>query len=191
MNIVQIVDKLKEKGVKFSEGLKEKEVVEIEELYKIKFPPDLKEFLMYALPISDEFINWNDKSKGNINKITDRLQWPLEGIIFDIEHNEFWLNDWGKKPSTFKDSVDIATFHYNKAPKLIPICSHRYIPSTPYEYGNPIMSVYQTDIIYYGENLLSYLLVEFKIKKYDDIDFENIKKIPFWSNIIDLWVDEE
>lgn len=58
------------------------------------------------------------------------------------------------------------------------------MPSFPFEYGNPIMSVHQTDIIYYGENLLSYLLVEFGLKEHEDIDFENIKYIPFWSDII-------
>lgn len=40
--------------------------------------------------------------------------------------------------------------------------------------------------IAYGENLISYLMVEFHLKKYDEIDFENIKHIPFWSEIIEL-----
>ena len=98
---------------------------------------------------------------------------------------------WGEKPSDIKEAVNLATIYFNKAPKLIPIYYHRYIPSSPFAYGNPIMSVHQTDIIYYGENLLSYLLVEFGIKKRKDIDFEKIKKIPFWSDIIDSWDKEE
>jgi hypothetical protein len=191
MNPVQIVNKLKEKGVVFSTGLKEEEIIEIEKLYNIQFPPDLKEFLMFALPITNGFVNWKDKSKENIASIIDRINWPLEGIIFEIEHNVFWLKAWGEKPTSFKGAVDVATIHYNKAPKLIPICSHRYISSTPLEKGNPIMSVHQTDIIYYGENLYSYLLVEFGFKKYNDINFKKIKSIPFWSDIINLWDSEE
>src|SRR4051794_18141778 len=128
MDSAQIVKKLNEKGVEFISGLKEEEIYEIEELYNLKFPPDLKELLMFALPISDGFVNWSDKSKKNIKSITDRLNLPLDGIIFDIEHNEFWMNDWGKKPSSLKDAVNIATMYYCKAPKLIPIFSHRYIP---------------------------------------------------------------
>lgn len=184
MDSAQIVNKLNEKGVEFKTGLKEEEIDEIEKLYNIQFPPDLKELLMFALPISDGFVNWVDKSKENIKSITDRLNLPLEGIIFDIENNEFWMKDWGKKPSTLKDAVNIATMHYCKAPKLIPIYFHRYIPSIPFEKGNPIMSVHQTDIIYYGENLFSYFLVEFGFKKHKDIDSEKIKIIPFWSDII-------
>ncbi|MDQ0201952.1 SMI1/KNR4 family protein [Neobacillus ginsengisoli] len=191
MDSVQIVNKLTEKGVKFTTGLTHKEIDEIEVLYNIQFPPDLKEFLTFALPISDGFVNWIDKSKENIESITDRLNWPLEGIVFDIEHNEFWMKDWGKKPSSLKDAVNIATMYYNKAPKLIPLYSHRYIPSTPFEKGNPIMSVHQSDIIYYGENLFSYFLVEFNFKDYDHIDFENIKRISFWGDIINLWDDGE
>jgi hypothetical protein len=191
MNSIQIVNKLKEKGVVFANGLNEEEINEIEELYNIQFPPDLKEFLMFALPISNGFVNWKDKSKENIAKINDRLNWTLEGIIFDIEQNGFWMKEWGEKPSSLKDAMEVATMYYNKAPKLIPICSHRYISSTPLEKGNPIMSVFQTDIIYYGENLYSYLLVEFGFKKYEDIVFKEIKSIPFWSDIINFWDSEE
>lgn len=191
MDSSHIVNTLKEKGVEFTTGLKEKEIDEIEKLYNIRFPPDLKEFIMFALPISDGFVNWIDTSKENVESITNRLNWPLEGIIFDIEHDEFWMNDWGEKPSTLIGAVNVATMHYNKAPKLIPIYFHRYIPSNPLEKGNPIMSVYQTDIIYYGEHLLSYFLVEFDFKEHKDIDFKNIKRIPFWSDIINQWDAEE
>lgn len=184
MDMEQTVKKLKEKGVVFTNGMMENEIIEIEELYNVKFPPDLKEFFKFALPISEGFLNWNDKSKININRINNRFLEPLEGIIFDIEHNEFWMQGWGEKPSDIREAVKLATMYFNNAPKLIPIWYHRYIPSTPSEYGNPIMSVHQTDIIYYGENLLSYLLVEFGFKKREDIDFDNIKEIPFWSEII-------
>ena len=53
---------------------------------------------------------------------------------------------------------------YKTKPKLIPIYSSRYIPESPKETGNPVFSVYQTDIIYYGFDLLSYFENEFKIK---------------------------
>ncbi|MNI63440.1 hypothetical protein D3C73_1188120 [compost metagenome] len=108
-------------------------------------------------------------------------------MLFDVKHNNFWIKEWGSKPDDFESAKNICTEHYLKAPKLIPIYSHRYIPQTPLEAGNPMMSVYQTDIIYYGENLNSYLLVEFNLKKYDEIIFESIKRIPFWSDIIEMW----
>lgn len=184
MDCPSIVTILKEQGVNFSVGLDKDEIVEIETIYNLRFPPDLKEFLMYALPISKGFINWRDKSKKNIKQINERLDFPLEGMIFDIENNGFWMDSWGLKPNSLKEAIEIATMNYYNAPKLIPIYSHRYIPSPPFESGNPIYSVYQTDIIFYGDNLTTYFMVEFNLKEQQDIDFDNIKEIPFWSEFI-------
>lgn len=185
MSFTNLIGSLKDKGVLFDKGLNINEITNIQEYYNIVFPPDLKEFLRTELPISEGFINWRDMSEGNIERVKDRLNWPLEGMIFDIENNNFWYEAWGKKPNNLSDAVSLCTFEMGKVPKLIPICSHRYIPSEPNESGNPIFSVYQTDIIYYGENLSSYLEVEFDIKKYEDIDFNSIKEIRFWVDLQD------
>ncbi|MDP4119049.1 MAG: SMI1/KNR4 family protein [Bacillota bacterium] len=183
MDIRKTVDSLKYKGISFESGLSLQEIDSVESLYDIKFPPDLKEFLCIALPITNNFVNWRDMSEGNIRSIKDRLIWPLEGMIFDIEHNEFWYSGWGIKPNDLKEAINVCKNEMTKVPKLIPIYSHRYIPSQPQEAGNPIFSVYQTDIIYYGEDLLSYLQIEFDIKKYSDIKFDSIKHIRFWSEL--------
>lgn len=183
MDVVSIIETLKGKGILFEKGLSLQEINKIEGLYEINFPPDLKEFLCIALPVSNKFINWRDMSEGNIRSIKDKLSWPLEGMIFDIENNEFWYSGWGSKPNDLEEAIEICKNEFKKIPKLIPIYSHRYIPSEPQEVGNPIFSVYQTDIIYYGEDLLAYLQIEFDIKKYEDMDFESIKDIRFWSDL--------
>ncbi|AOR25197.1 hypothetical protein BGI42_15735 (plasmid) [Clostridium taeniosporum] len=183
MNYIKIINALKNKGIIFEKGLSKQEFNMIENFYGVNFPPDLKEFLSLALPISNKFINWRDMSEDNIKKIQDKLEWPLEGIIFDIENNNFWYKNWGNKPDNFEEAIDICKKEMKKVPKLIPICSHRYIPSEPNESGNPIFSIYQTDIIYYGEDLLSYLQLEFNMKKYEDIDFDLIKEIKFWVDL--------
>lgn len=184
LDCAYIVKTLKDQGVKFSQGLKDDEIIDIETLYNFKFPPDLKEFLMYSLPVSKGFINWRDNGRKNIKQIYERLESPLEGIIFDIENNSFWIDNWGKKPELLNKSIEIATKEYYKAPKLIPIYFHRYIPAIPCESGNPVYSVHQTDIIFYGKNLENYFMVEFDIEKHEEIDYENIKEIPFWSNLV-------
>ncbi len=183
MSFIKIINLLKSKGVLFDKGLDEEEIKTIENLYKITFPPDLKEFLSTALPISNEFINWRDISKNNVKNIKNRLNWPLEGMIFDIENNNFWYEGWGKKPDNLEEAIKVCEDEMKKVPKLIPICSHRYISSEPHEVDNPVFSVYQTDIIYYGENLLSYLQLEFDMKKYEDMNFDSIKEIKFWDDL--------
>lgn len=45
-------------------------------------------------------------------------------------------------------------------PRLIPIYAHRFTPAAPSPSESPVFSVWQTDIIYYGANLLEYLTNE-------------------------------
>ncbi|WP_459195696.1 hypothetical protein [Wukongibacter baidiensis] len=181
----ELISKLKKEGIVFEKGLSNAEICRIEDMYGVKFPPDLSLFLNKAFPVSNSFVNWRDTSEENVKRIKSRLNWPLEGIIFDIENNSFWYEGWGKKPNDIDEAIGICKDKFEKVPRLIPICSHRYIPSEPHEEGNPIFSIYQTDIVYYGEDLISYLKVEFRLKKYEAIKLEKIKYIDFWSELQD------
>ena len=172
--------KLEEAGLVFESGLSEDEAGKAESFYDFMFPPDLKEFLMFALPVSHGFSNWRDLGNPEIKEAFD---WIYEGINFDIEHNAFWLDDWGNKPTDLRAAFSIAKKKIDAAPKLIPIYAHRYIPASPHERDNPVFSVYQTDIIYYGRNLWNYFENEFRY--YFQTPFrptnEPYKQIEFWS----------
>ena len=183
MNYDRIQMQLQSKGVQFSSGLSSKEIDEIESFYSIHFPPDLRDFLKTGLPVSNGFINWRDRCIANAKTIEDIIAWPLEGMLYDIEHNAFWYECWGDRPANMADALSVCKEAYKKVPQLIPIYSHRYIPSEPNETGNPVFSVYQTDIIYYGEDLLSYFEVEFLGKNQGDINEKSIRKIEFWSDM--------
>ena len=115
------------------------------------------------------------------------LAWPLEGMLFDIEHNDFWLPEWGERPADEGARHEIAAAAVRAAPPLIPLYSHRYLPADPHEAGNPVLSVYQTDIIYYGANLEHYLANEFDRPRGDSgwLDAPTIRHIRFWSDIIE------
>ncbi len=183
MDYSKIINSLQIGGLIVDGGLDHEEIASIEDFYCIKFPPDLKELLSVALPISEGFCNWRDKNENNVNKLRDRLNWPVEGLVFEVEYNNFWYPGWGKKPERVKECIEICKNAMMRVPKLIPIYSHRYIPTEPYEAGNPIFSVYQSDIVYYGQDLSSYLLVEFGLAEYGSIDVSSIKKIRFWSDL--------
>lgn len=166
--------------VVFESGLSHAEVQELQGRYGFAFPPDLREFLMFALPISRGFLNWREASE---EEIVSRLNWPYEGMCFDIEQNSFWLEEWGRQPRSLDESFAIAREAVKQAPGLIPINGHRYIPDRPNEEGNPIFSVYQTDIIYYGGDLADYLENEFSYyfgQREHRLKSE-IKYIEFWS----------
>jgi len=181
---------LKDKGIQFDSGLTDSEVIQIETKFSLKFPADLKQFLQLGLPISKSFINWRQGLNLNEteNEIISRLDWPLEGMLFDLQRNDFWINSWGDKPNTFEEKATIARQKYLTIPKLIPIYSHRYIPMEPLDAGNPVFSVYQMDIVYYGNDIATYFSNEFHLKL--PIGFEKVEKpkiIRFWSN----WIDNQ
>jgi len=183
MDFNKIKTLLEKKEIQITKGLTDAEFQRIEGQFQIQFPPDLHALLANFLPLNKGFVNWRDDNTDNIKIIEDSLQWPLEGMIFDIEQNNFWYEKWGEKPNSLKLAVEKCKEMFLKVPKLIPIYSHRYIPMIPMETGNPIFSVYQTDIIYYGENLEAYLQNEFGINQCGEISLDSVKKIPFWSDL--------
>ncbi|ENX42777.1 hypothetical protein [Acinetobacter sp. NIPH 2100] len=191
MNIQLLHTELLKHCIQFETGLTEYEIEAIEQLFRFHFPPDLKLFLKYGLPVSEnewKFPHWretlhSDKAK---NMLMERLNWPQEGIAFDIK-NGFWLDQWGAAPEEISDRLAIFEEHFKTYPQLIPIYSHRYIPATPLENGNPIFSIMQTDIIYYGTDLINYFCNEFNLDKtlFNQL-LETPKSIQFWGTLIEL-----
>ncbi|MGB9418990.1 MAG: hypothetical protein WCB58_21955 [Acidobacteriaceae bacterium] len=97
-----------------------------------------------------------------------------------IEHDCFWLPEWGPKPELLSDARAIVTTKIAEAPKLIPIYSHRYIPEEPHESGNPVFSVYGMDIAYYGFDLDDYLRHEFNLPGRKEWPTQ-VRPIKFWD----------
>lgn len=189
MTLNEITEKLSERvkralsRMPFITRLNESELSAIENEFGFIFPPDLRFFLQTPVPKGGSFVNWHSMSS-----IRKAMEWPWEGIAFDIENNVFWYDSWGEKPDNLHEQLEVAKSFYDKYPKLIPIYAHRYMPATPTEAGNPIFSVYQTDIVYYGYDLASYLDVEFGFKRYESLfpkenPYEHFKHIEFWSDM--------
>jgi hypothetical protein len=75
--------------------------------------------------------------------------------------------------------VTVAKSEMSAVPALAPLYSHRYVPTEPPEAGNPILSCYQTDIIYYGTDLLNWFDREFHPPSSLVPNVE--RRLPFWS----------
>jgi len=175
-----LVNHLQDQNIEFEDGLSNEEIARVQTTFNFIFPPDLKAFLQFALPISLGFPNWRSDSE---EEMRSRLDWPADGICFDIEQNDFWLEEWGLKPANLSDACELARKEVVKAPTLIPIYSHRYIPDNPPLIGNPIFSIHQTDIIYYGYNLASYFVAEFKAPP-PEWPPEFPRPIKFWDKLV-------
>jgi hypothetical protein len=184
-HIEYLIHHLKEDAVSFDAGLTAEEVHQVEQTFSFHFPPDLRAFLQTALPVSDGFVpwRWGLRNPSIAHQITERLKWPIDGIVFDARKGTFWSSQWGACPEGELQREAIARQQLASCPKLIPIYSHRYLPELPYEPGNPVFSVWGTDIIHYGYDLFSYLVHEFNLHYPASAQIPSLPKhILFWSD---------
>jgi hypothetical protein len=167
--------------VEFDPGLTHAEVARAEQRFEFRFPPDLRMFLQAALPRAAHFPDWR---VGDVARLRDWFDLPRQDILFDVEHNDYWHTGWGIRPCMLDVALDVASEAIKAAPRLIPVCSHRMMPEEPHEAGNPVFSVHQTDIIYYGFDLADYLRHEFNLPGRAPWP-ETIRPIRFWSDFVD------
>jgi hypothetical protein len=181
-------------GVVFKDGLSEKEMQQAERTFGFRFPPDLKALLRTAMPVGirkpdkNTFPNWRS---GDHNHLRGRVDRPLEGLMPHIEQHGFWMDDWGPRPNLPAGALEVARQALRAAPKLIPLYEHRYLPADPLLAGNPVFSVWETDVIFYGCNLWDYFQNEFAPQAEWHQPAEGVsqaewaaahRKIRFWSN---------
>jgi hypothetical protein len=166
--------------VSFEAGLTDAEVAQIERHYVFRFPPDLRGFLQTALPKGEGFPDWRGGGDGSLSSWMDG---PKEGILFDVEQNCLWMEDWGNRPDSLARAKEVAARLIDAAPRLIPVFSHRMLPSEPHREGNPVFSVHQADIIHYGFDLEDYLRHEFKLPGRRPWPY-SVRAIPFWSRFL-------
>ena len=154
---------LRAEGVELTEGLTAQELAGIERRFGFAFNPDHAALLRLAVPVGHGWADW----RGPADALRTRLEWPINGLLFDVEHNSFWPRSWGSRPDVDAQAVEEARRHLLSWPKLVPLFSHRYAPAAPAPAGAPVFSVYQADVIYYGANLHDYLLREFGTQRGD------------------------
>jgi len=159
-------------------GYTQSELDDAQARFDLRFPPDLVALYRERRP-ADGY-DWTRHDKA----IRAMLARPLEGLLFDVENNHLWWPEWGEKPKTKIDRRDVVTAVVKAAPKLIPLLSHRYIPEEPHEADNPVFSVVQSDIIYYGANLADYFDREFLGYGVRPLPV-GIKKTRFWSEMVE------
>ena len=161
-------------------GLSAMELAVAQERAEAAFPDDLCELLTTTLPAGDRFPDWRARPA---EEMREWREWLVDTIHFDVTQNAFWLEEWGDVPSDPRESRQIVAQALAEAPALIPIMAHRAIPNDPLAAGNPVFSVWQTDIILYGANLTEYLANEFGRRYEISPDSRTIR---FWSHLVDL-----
>ncbi|GAA1960006.1 hypothetical protein [Kitasatospora viridis] len=153
-------------------GLSEDEFGRIEAEYGFRFSDDHRAFLTAGLPVHSPpeegatwehpWPNWRD---GDPEELRSHLSWPTDGVLAAIEDGH-WQASWGARPTDPDAARATAAEHLAMVPKLVPLYAHRFLPAGSGTHGHPVLSIWGTDIICYGEDLADYISNEF------DADYE-------------------
>ena len=173
------LEALRSRGYEIDRGLSDAEADAVEQGLGIRFPPDLRALLAAGLPRGEGFPDWRAEPAESLRA---RIEAPARGVLFDVEHNAAWLQEWGERPADPAEALRVAREHLAQAPPLIPVYAHRYIPAEPSEPGNPVFSVHQSDIVVYGADLAAYLAAEFGDAQPDSAPAP--RHIRVWSDLV-------
>jgi hypothetical protein len=180
----------------FGPGLTEAEFARIEQEYGFEFADDHRAFLAVGLPLNGPLPEiegviythakpwpvWRDDDP---EKLRDALHWPIEGVLFDVEHG-YWHPEWGEQPEERAEAVKAARVHLATVPRMVPVYGHRYLPAGRGSHGHPVLSMWQTDIIYYGADLADYIHREFggADPHLGDLRPGTRATVPFWRDFV-------
>ncbi len=201
-------------GTKWQRGLEAHEIDALELRWNILFPEDYRRFLsilnapdrglysvgwrkrptydLYEIEDRPSFFDWRRDEKA----LANAFEWPLDGIMFDVENASLWPDSWGERPQGPEIRETVSRL-VAAAPRLVPIAGHRYLLADTPRAGNPVLSVWQSDITIHGSNLRKFLLMDISDLLGLDLDHdeaenlrvagitgESIAAIPFWGELM-------
>ena len=158
-------------------GLTDHEVAEIEHEFGFTFADDHRAFLAAGVPTGRGWPDWRGADRVALR---ERLALPVEGVLFDVVENNFWYEGWGPRPVSPPAAIAAARAFLLTAPRMIPIYSHRHLPAAIS--GHPVLSIYQTDVVHYGNDIVDWLHREFALGSLA----ASVARatVPFWRDLI-------
>ncbi|MFJ8176367.1 hypothetical protein [Streptomyces sp. NPDC094469] len=176
----------------FEPGLTDAEFSRIEGEFGFEFAEDHRSFLAAGLPVNIPPRDgqtwsrpWPEWRSGDADSLRDQLAWPVEGVLLDVGHHTFWHEGWGERPADGTAALETARHHLAEAPVLVPVYAHRYLPAGRGSFGHPVLSMWQTDIIYYGLDLADYMHQEFDDARGEvDESWNPQATAPFWRDLL-------
>ncbi|HEY0531394.1 MAG TPA: hypothetical protein VGD29_07335 [Actinoplanes sp.] len=161
-----------------SPGLSDAEFARIEDEFGFHFAADHRAFLAAGLPSGRGWPDWRGTDR---SAIRDRLAAPVEGVLFDVAQNDFWYGGWGPRPEQPEEAADKARRYLMTVPRMVPLYSHRYLPAVLSDH--PVLSIYQTDIVPYGNDLTDWIAREFGIGAAAEKPGRR-PTVPFWRDLV-------
>ncbi|GLU20020.1 hypothetical protein SLE2022_362380 [Rubroshorea leprosula] len=169
----KVIIHLRNSGFQVQPGLSDAEFARAEAEFGFVFPPDLRAILSAGLPVGLGFPDW--RATGARLHLRASLDLPIAAISFQIARNTFWSKSWGPRPSDPEKALRIARNALKRAPLLIPIFHHCYIPCNPSLAGNPIFFVDEARIFCCGYDISDFFDRE-SLFRCSESDTEFLKK---------------
>ncbi|OWM66261.1 uncharacterized protein LOC116201919 [Punica granatum] len=151
----KVISHLRDSGINVQPGLSDPEFARAEAEFGFVFPPDLRAVLSAGLPVGAGFPDWRASGSARLH-LRASLDLPIAAISFQIARNTFWSKSWGPKPPDPEKAFRVARNALKRAPLLIPIFNHCYIPCNPSLAGNPIFFVDENRIFCCGLDLADF-----------------------------------
>lgn len=184
--------------IRLGPGLTDAEVDRVEREFGFAFAADHRAFLQAGLPLDDpdlvvpaedslwSYHQWPDWRHGDRDELRRALAWPVQGVLFDVEYNEFWPAAWGPRPAELPGALGVARARLAELPQLVPVYCHRYLPSGRGTHGHPVLSVWQSDTIFCGVDLADYVTREFSDgcpQTWVEHSAIAVDLVPFWGDL--------
>jgi hypothetical protein len=170
-------------------GLTEEEFSRIEATYEFEFSPEHRAFLAAGLPVASPLEEgatwqqpWPDWRHADEDDLRHRLEWPVREVLGDVAHGS-WHPALGTRPTSKEEALEVARAVLARAPRLVPIYAHRFIPAGRDTPGHPVLSVWGTDVICYGHDLADYIDREFG-EIDEDAPWNPQASVPLWKNFL-------
>ena len=183
--------------IQWTPGLNSAEFNALQERLNIRFADDHRAFLEAGVPVGQAWPNWRHRwFVPQKDPILGWLDAPVQGVLFDVAHDQFWHPDWGLRPSAGNAAVELARTHLRSVPQLLPVFGHRFLPPGAGRPPSAVMSVHQSDVIFYGDDLYEWVAMEFiwsseERQSYARTPSTTRPVIPFWTDVVNQdWLDE-
>jgi hypothetical protein len=167
-----------------SRSLTNRQLDDVEAALGIELPFEIGLLLVIGVPEGEGWWDWRDDPAA---QLAGWNQGVLSGIQFDIRENEFWSTHFGPRPDAIDDRLSAAATAVAALPQLFPIHGHSAVPATIADgfasaSGNPVLSIVQTDVIVYADDLAGFLHRDFGVPL-PLWQKEGERRFTFWSDL--------
>ena len=143
-------------NTKFLKGISRKEIDQLQVLFGFDFPWDYREMLLNIGGLDTAEISIDPDGEDEIEFDDFFYQYPK-----DIEKSKYLVEDINTFKFYAEEVLNESGFDVSKIVGYIPIYHHRILVVFENKYLSPVISVWGSDIIVYGNNLNEYLKNEF------------------------------